>query len=92
MSDLSRFAKKFASNAKGSAVDKFAILCALISITCVLGARGIDKMAQSGSLPEISIPHATARYPGVDYTATASIPGRAAATSLNPCGQNTPAH
>ncbi|WP_298424335.1 hypothetical protein [Rhodoblastus sp.] len=69
---------------RGSAVDKFALFCALVSVLGVLGAHGMDKLAQSGSLPMIAFVH-PGDHPGIDYSATASIPARAARTQLNPC-------
>ncbi|HUO53237.1 MAG TPA: hypothetical protein VMU18_00745 [Rhodoblastus sp.] len=74
-------------NNRGSAVDKFALFCALVSVISVLGAHGMDKLAQSGSLPTIAFAH-SGGHADVDYSTTASIPGRAARTQLNPCGQS----
>lgn len=65
---------------KGSVFDRFALICAVISIICVLGAHGMDKLAQNGGLPGLF--HSES---GVDYSATASISRRAQDASLNPC-------
>lgn len=79
--------KDLASNYKGSAVNKFALFCAVVSIACVFGAHGLDKLAQSGSLSRFASRGASS--PGaVDYSPTASIPGQAARVQLNPCGDN----
>jgi len=68
---------------KGSVFDRFALICAGISVACVLGAHGMDRLAQSGNLPSIAFrPHESG---GIDYSSTASIPRRAQDTSLNPC-------
>ncbi|MCI4680139.1 hypothetical protein K9U39_07045 [Rhodoblastus acidophilus] len=71
---------------RGSAVDRLALFCAVVSVVSVLGAHGLDKLAQNGDLPVIAFSHSGAR-PDIDYSATASIPNRAARTQLNPCGQ-----
>lgn len=75
-------------NRKGSAVDKFALFCAVVSIVCVLGAHGMDKLAQAGALPLIAYGH-TGQNGAIDYAPTASISGRAASSRLNPCGENS---
>jgi hypothetical protein len=83
MSDFSRLPE---SN-KGSALEKLALFCALLAVACVLGAHGMDKLAQNGGLPSISFNRGEQR-PNIDYSATATIPHRAQSTNLNPCGQN----
>ncbi|MDI9847248.1 hypothetical protein QM467_04130 [Rhodoblastus sp. 17X3] len=75
--------KDLANNRKGSAVDKFALICAFVSIVCVFGAHGMDKLAQSGALPTFAFDRA-----GVDYAPTASIRGQAGKVQLNPCGES----
>jgi hypothetical protein len=62
-------------NKKGSAVDRVALFCALVSVVCVLGAHALDKLAHAG----------VATTPGVDYSSTGSIPW-GAAPRLDPCG------
>jgi hypothetical protein len=69
---------------KGSVFDRFALICAVISIICVLGAHGMDRLAQSGSLPSL-IFHSQESGGGIDYAATASIARRAQDAGLNPC-------
>ena len=76
--------KDSANSLKGSAVDKFALFCAVVSIVCVFGAHGMDKLAQSGSLPTIAFASPGGRG-AVDYAPTASIPGQVAKVQLNPC-------
>ncbi len=83
MSEFSRLPEKNS----GSAFEKWALFCAAIAIASVLGAHGMDKLAQSGDLPVISFNHGGAQ-PGVDYSATASIPDRARSTRLDPCNRN----
>jgi hypothetical protein len=81
MSEFSRWPEK----SPGSAFEKWAAFCTMLGVVCVLGAHGMDKLVQNGSLPVISFNRA-APNPGVDYSGTASIPHRAQSTSLNPCG------
>jgi len=69
---------------KGSVFDKFALVCAVISIICVLGAHGMDRLAQSGALQNFNV-HSQESGGGIDYAATASISRRAQDASLNPC-------
>ncbi len=38
-------------NKEGSVVDRVALLCALVSVVCVLGAHALDRLAQSGAPP-----------------------------------------
>ncbi len=83
--------KDVVENRKGSAVDKFALFCAFISIICVFGAHGMDKLAQNGGLPVIALQRSGAPA-GVDYAPTASIPGQAAKVQLNPCVDNSRTH
>jgi hypothetical protein len=71
----------------GSTVDKIALFCAVVAILSVLGAHGMDRLAQNGDLPVVAFNH-TNGNPGVDYSATASIPDRAGRTRLSPCGEN----
>jgi hypothetical protein len=78
----------FLTDTRGSAFDKIAITCAVISLVCVLGAHGIDRMAQSGNLPTLAFHH-DERAPNVDYTATASIPRRVQGVTLDPCTGQT---
>jgi hypothetical protein len=82
---MSAFSQQ-SENRKGSIVDKVALFCALVSVACVLGAHAMDKLAQSGGLPSVSFNRGGA-YPNVDYSATATIPNRANANSVNPCGR-----
>ena len=76
--------KDSANGLKGSAVDKFALFCAVVSIVCVFGAHGMDKLAQNGSLPTIAFA-SPGGHGAVDYAPTASIPGQVAKVQLNPC-------
>ncbi len=70
---------KFPKHRRRSAVDRFALFCAAISLICVLGAHAIDRLARMGAL-------SGRESPGLDYSATGSI-GKSAATSrLDPCG------
>jgi hypothetical protein len=71
---------------KGSPIDRLVLFCTIIAISCVLGAHILDLMGKSGGLPTVSFV-APDKHPGVDYSATATIPRRANATNLNPCGQ-----
>lgn len=80
-----------ASNHKGSAVDKFALFCAVVSIVCVFGAHGMDRLAQNGALPLFAFHQANGQN-AVDYAPTASIPGQAGKAQLNPCGDKAGAH
>jgi hypothetical protein len=79
---------KLPENSEGSAVDKFALFCALVSILCVVGAHAMDRLAQKGALPSISLERAQSApgvdRSGVDYSATGSIsaPG---GVRLDPC-------
>jgi hypothetical protein len=82
MSDFSQPPEK----TEVSAVDRVALLCAVVSVVCVLGAHALDKLAQSGAPPR-----GAATAPRVDYTPTGSIPN-AAAPRVDPCGGKTPAH
>ncbi len=79
--------KSFREDNRGSAVDKVALFCAIVAILSVLGAHGLDMLAQNGTLPVIAFHH-TGAHPDVDYSATGSIPDDAERTRLNPCGQN----
>jgi hypothetical protein len=81
MSEFSRLPER----SPGPAFEKWAVFCGLLGLACVLGAHGMDKLAQSGSLPVISF-NRPAPGAGVDYSGTASIPHRAQSTNLNPCG------
>jgi hypothetical protein len=74
-------------NGQGSALDRLALFCALVTLVCVLGAHGMDQLAQNGELPKISWARAE-KHPGVDHTATATISTRASSVAVNPCGQN----
>jgi hypothetical protein len=76
--------KDFASSSEGSAVDKFALFCAVVSIACVFGAHGMDKLARNGALPVVAFQR-PAGQGAVDYTPTASIPGQASKVQINPC-------
>jgi hypothetical protein len=76
--------KDLANNRKGSAVDKFALVCAFVSIVCVFGAHGMDRLAQSGALPTFAF----VRPGAVDYAPTASIRGQAGKVQINPCGES----
>lgn len=76
-----------AEDCGGSAADKFALFCALVSIACVIGAHGLDKLAQLGGLPVFGSDR-LGRTAAIDYAPTGSIAGRAAASQLNPCGDN----
>jgi hypothetical protein len=78
--------KDLASNRRGSAVDKFALVCAFVSIVCVFGAHGMDKLAQSGALPTFAFDRSGRG--SVDYAPTASIRGQAGKVQLNPCGES----
>jgi hypothetical protein len=71
-------------NKEGSVVDRVALLCALVSVVCVLGAHALDRLAQAGAPP-----HGGA-VPAVDYSSTGSIPKDAMAARLGPCGAKTP--
>jgi hypothetical protein len=70
---------KLPKHRRGSAVDRFALFCAAISVICVLGAHAIDRLARMGAL-------SGSELPGVDYAATGSIGKGAAASRLDPCG------
>ncbi len=83
MSEFSRLPE----SRTGSAFEKWALVCAVIAVISVLGAHGIDKIAENGDLPVISFNHGGAQ-PNVDYSATASIPRRAQSTNLDPCNRN----
>jgi hypothetical protein len=76
--------KDLANNRKGSAVDKFALLCAFVSIVCVFGAHGMDKLAQSGALTNFAF----SRAGTVDYAPTASIGGQVGKVQIDPCGES----
>jgi hypothetical protein len=80
MSVLSRFLK----NRQGNAVDKWVLYGAVVAVICTLGAHAMDDLASSNRLPVISFNWRNTN-PGVDYTATASIPNRARSTRLDPC-------
>ncbi len=79
---------RFSADARGSAYDKIALICAAISVACVFGAKGLDRMAQNGSLPVIAL-NWTNRDVQVDYAPTASIAQKAQGTNLNPCNGQT---
>lgn len=83
MSEFSRLPQ----DRTGSAFEKWALFCAVIAILSVLGAHGMDKLAENGDLPVISFNHGGAQ-PGIDYSATASIPNRAQSTKPDPCNRN----
>jgi hypothetical protein len=80
MSAFSRFLK----NRQGNVVDKVVLYSAIVAVLCTLGAHAMDDLGASGYLPMISFNWRNTN-PGVDYTATASIPDRAQATHLDPC-------
>lgn len=80
--------KDFVNSRKGSAVDKFALFCALLSIACVFGAHGMDKLAQNGTLPTLAF-SSPGGHGAIDYAPTASIPGQVAKVQLNPCVDNS---
>ncbi len=71
-------------NGQGSALDRLALFCALVTLVCVLGAHGMDQLAQNGELRRIS----WEKHPGFDHTTTATISSRASSVAVNPCGQN----
>jgi hypothetical protein len=76
--------KSFRKDDRGSTIDKIALFCAIVAIISVLGAHGLDMLAQNGALPVIAFHHAGG-HPDVDYSATGSIPDRAERTQLSPC-------
>jgi hypothetical protein len=75
MSDFSQLPE----NREGSAIDRVALFCAVVSVACVLGAHALDRLAQAGAQPRGAV-----TAPGVDYSPTGSIP------RLDPCGAKTP--
>ncbi len=50
--------KSFREDNRGSTVDKIALLCAIVATLSVLGAHGLDMLAQNGALPVIAFHHA----------------------------------
>gem|GEM_PF-6913137 len=75
MSDFSQLPEK----TEVSTVDRVALLCAVVSVVCVLGAHALDRLAQAGAPPR-----GAATAPRVDYSPTGSIP------HLDPCEAQTP--
>jgi hypothetical protein len=73
--------------ARKTALDRLLLICALLTLVCVLGAHGMDQMALDGGSPGRLFAHA-GKHPGVDRSATGSIALRSSTASLNPCGQN----
>jgi hypothetical protein len=74
-------------NGRKTALDRLLLMCALLTLVCVLGAHGMDRLALDGGTPARLFARA-ARHPGVDHSATGSIALRSSTASLNPCGQN----
>jgi hypothetical protein len=74
-------------NQRNTAFDRLLLICALLTLLCVLGARGMDRLAQDGDLPARLLAYA-ANHPAVDRSATASIALRSSPASLSPCGRN----
>jgi hypothetical protein len=72
-------------NKEGSVIDRVALVCAVVSVACVLGAHALDRLAQAGAPPR-----GAAVAPGVDYSSTGSIGKDAAAARFEPCGPETP--
>jgi uncharacterized protein (TIGR02588 family) len=68
-------------NKEGSIIDRVALVCAVVSVACVLGAHALDRLAQAGAPPGKA-----AVAPGVDYSSTGSIGKDAAAAHSEPCG------
>ena len=76
MSDLSQLPE----NKDSSVIDRVALLCAVVSVVCVLGAHALDKLAQAGAPPR-----GAATAPRLDFSPTGSIP------RLDPCRAKMPA-
>lgn len=74
-------------NGRSTAFDRLLLICALLTLVCVLGAHGMDQLAQKGDLPGRLLA-LTGKHPGVDHSTTASIALRSSSASLSPCGQN----
>jgi hypothetical protein len=74
-------------NGRSSGFDRLLLICALLTLVCVLGAHGIDRLEQQGDLPARLLA-LTGKHPDVDRSATASIALRSSSASLSPCGQN----
>jgi hypothetical protein len=74
-------------NGRSAAVDRLLLICALLTLVCVLGAHGMDRLARDGDLPARLLA-LTGKHPGVDRSGTASIALRSSSSGLNPCGQN----
>ena len=74
-------------NGRSAAFERLLLICALLTLVCVLGAHGMDRLAQKGDLPERLLA-LTGKHPGVDRSTTASIALRSSSASPGPCGQN----
>ncbi|WP_294534585.1 hypothetical protein [uncultured Rhodoblastus sp.] len=74
-------------NGRSTAFDRLLLICALLTLVCVLGAHEMDRLAQDGVLPARLFARA-APHPGVDPSATASIALRTSTAGLTPCGPN----
>jgi hypothetical protein len=83
MSDLSSSPE----NTRGGAFDRLLLICALLTLVCVLGAHGMDRLAQDGPLQARLLAY-VGKHPGADRSATASIALRSSTAGLNPCGGN----
>lgn len=74
-------------NGRTAAVDRLLLICALLTLVCVLGAHGMDQLARDGEFPARLFALAD-KHTGVDHSTTASIALRSSSAGLNPCGQN----
>ena len=74
-------------NGRSTAFDRLLLICALLTLFCVLGAHGMDRLAQQGNL-SARLLALTGNHPGVDRSTTASIALRSSSASPGPCGQN----
>ena len=84
----------FLSDARGSLVPRFAVICGSISLACVAGAWSLDQMTHPGgagilsstAFRSIAAGRTMLSQTTVDYTPTGAIPNNLAApVVLDPC-------